>query len=324
MKRLLAVAVCAAAVACESEDGTLVDEPTPWIYEDDGDDAAPALTEGEIADAIEAGLQTIFQVNPVPVYDVFVDALADRDEAGCPFVYETVDGYAEVTFWQDSCGAMSGAQYEGYGYLYVYTDFEAGDGVLLNGWALLLSGEVMGADGYSLEGSGVVSDITGGNDYYDYNQRQLGGTFVVDGRALEAGGTDWLNGSLQPNFDVTGLYVAEINPDAPTGLDARQVGINGAFSGLEGAVETVAFEDVVITEETIGSACDLEPAGSISVRGADGNWYDVVFDAPAEVGEPMDDPSLCDGCGTTWFRGDQLDDVCVDFTSVFAWEGTPW
>ena len=318
-------AVALAAGCDETPDGTLIDEPTPWIYEDDGSDTVPpSLDAVAVAEAIEDSLGTLFDVNPAPVQDVFVDALDDRDDGGCPFVYETVDGYAAVTFWQDSCAASTGAMYEGYGYMYVYDDYPAGDDLLLDGWAILLSGEVGGAGGDTVEGSGVVSEIWGSNGYYDYRQRQLGGTFVIDGRLLDASGVDWLDGSLQPNFDVSALYVPEINPDAPTGLDARQVSINGAFSGLAGDVETVAFEGVIVTEETVGSACDLEPAGTISVRAADGNWYDVVFDAPAELGEPMDDPSLCDGCGTAWFRGDQIEDVCVDFTRLLDWEGAPW
>ena len=320
----LALGAAALAACGETPDGTL-DAPTPWIYADDApSDLAPTLGAADVADAIEAGLATLFGVNPGPVYDLFTEALAVGDAGGCPFVYETVDGYAAVTFWQDSCAASSGAMYEGYGYMYVYEDYPAGDDLLLGGWTILLSGEVVGADGGALEGSGVVADINGGNGYFDLYQRQLGGTFVIDGRTLDASGTDWLNGSLQPNFDVTAIYVPEITPDTPTGIDARQVAINGALSGLAGAVETVAFEGVILTEEAVGSACDLEPSGTVSVRAADGNWYDVVFDSPEEVGEPMLGDGLCDGCGTLWFRGLQLDGVCVDFGALTDWDGAPW
>ena len=68
--------------------------------------------------------------------------------------------------------------------------------------------------------------------------------------------------------------------------------------------------------------CPQEPSGTISVQGADGEWYDVVFDGPS-FGETTD-PAVCDGCGTAWLEGMRLGEVCVDAGELLDWDGVPW
>lgn len=296
-------------------------ETTPWIYEDDPTTGAPPLTEAEVADAIEEALGAVLALDPVPALQTF-DSILAEGTPGCPYVVDTTDGGADVTFWQDACATAAGATFEGFGYRYTYDDYATQGDLVLDGVALFLSGELASADGATLSGSGTVASVVGGNGFYELYQRQLRGSFRVDGRALDVSGLPWLDGSLAPDFDVSVLYVPEVSPANPSGLDARQVTLNGGLSGLSGG--TVAFEEVVLTERTVGAACDLEPHGDISVRGPDGAWVDVLFDSPEEPTDPMSDPSLCDGCGTAWYRGEPLDDVCVDFTGLFAWEARPW
>lgn len=316
----IALALTLLLAGCPS--GEMPDgDTTPWIYEDDPTTGAPPLTEAEVADSIEEALATVLALDPVPALETF-DSILAEGTAGCPYVVNTTDSGADVTFWQDACSTEAGAAFEGFGYRYTYDDYATQGGLVLDGVSLFLSGELISADGAVLSGSGTVASVTGGTDFYELYQRQLRGSFLVDGRALDVAGLPWLDGSLAPDFDVSVVYVPEVTPANPSGLDARQISLNGGLSGL--SLGTVAFDGVVLTERTAGATCDLEPHGDISVRGPDGAWIDVLFDAPEEPSEPMSDPSLCDGCGTAWYRGEPLDDVCVDFTGLFAWEGRPW
>jgi len=321
MRRLISIglALMAGCTAPEEE----VVEPTPWIYEDDPESQDLALNEAAVADAIEEALSAVLRIDPVPVISTFDAIMSEGDEDGCPFVYETVDNYAYVTFWQDACQASTGAAYEGYGYVYEYVDYPAGQDVVLDGTAILLSGEVHGADGSRLAGSGVVANIEGGGSYYDYFQRQLMGTFVIDGRQVQVDGLEWLDGSMQPDFSITSIFVPDLNPEVEPGLQARQVVVSGALSGLSEGAETVAFEDVNLTSEG-ASVCGDEPSGTISVRLDDGNWIDVVFDVGEDNSVPLDDPADCDGCGEAWYRGEAVGSVCIDFSGLHDWEERPW
>ena len=299
-------------------------EPTPWIYDDDAPDPAPSLSTGQVEAAIEEGLAVLFALDPRPAKALFDELMTLGDPGGCPFVYETNDGYADVLFWQDTCQASGGAVFDGYGYVYDYVDYDLGEGLVGQGWALLLSGELMGADGARLEGSGVLVDFAATGPTYDYVQRSLNGSFLVSGRTIDVTGLPWLDGSRQPDFELGAIYVPEVDHENFPGLDARQVSAGGAVSGLLGDVATVAFDAVVLTELAAGSVCQAEPSGTISARADDGSWVDVVFDVGEDPAEPLPDAADCDGCGQAWSRGALLGTVCVDFGVLLGWEGSPW
>ena len=79
----------------------------------------------------------------------------------------------------------------------------------------------------------------------------------------------------------------------------------------------------MIYSNELGSECDLEPYGTISVRDNDGNWVDVVFDGPAYWGAWAFQPH-CDGCGMAYFRGEEVGPTCIDFSSWLEWENLSW
>jgi hypothetical protein len=67
-----------------------------------------------------------------------------------------------------------------------------------------------------------------------------------------------------------------------------------------------------------GSECSSEPGGTVSVRDAEGEWYDVTFQGPVS-GSSTSFPAECDGCGEVWFRGAPIGDVCPDLSTLQTW-----
>ena len=61
----------------------------------------------------------------------------------------------------------------------------------------------------------------------------------------------------------------------------------------------------------------------MSIRDADGEWYQAIFDGPAFQGAEVFPPD-CDGCGEVWFRGQRLGEVCPDFSAFTDWQDQPW
>ena len=60
--------------------------------------------------------------------------------------------------------------------------------------------------------------------------------------------------------------------------------------------------------------------GQMSVRDTHGYWYELKFDVSSDwelMGE-------CDGCGQLSHKGENIGEVCLDFSSVLEWEDRPW
>ena len=121
---------------------------------------------------------------------------------------------------------------------------------------------------------------------------------------------------LSPDLSV-GAYV---NPE----YDGRYIYLNGGVSGFVGDTTAILFDQVVLIEGTLGGPCPQEPYGTISVRGEEGEWYDVLFDGPDPNNEWQLDPTECDGIGHAFFRGESIGEVTVDFTGLYLWEESPW
>jgi hypothetical protein len=289
-------------------------EPSPWINE-----PAPApdgsLDAAARAAAVEATFPILYSLDPGPVLAAFQQGL-DAGDAECPYVFDSVEDYADIRYWQSDCTADSGASYTGFGYLYSFVDY-ADSVETYDGWGLVLSGSMQLVSGALLEGGGSVSALRGEGPYYTFEQRSIDGGF-----SLENADSDWLSGPVRPSLTVTALYVPEVDPDSPTGLDGRQVQLDGALTGLPGAATAIAFDAAVLTEENLGGACDIEPSGGVSIRTADGDWYDVVFDVPEEYEGAELPEGACDGCGRTYFRGEPAGETCIDFRPLLDWEGS--
>lgn len=303
---------CGGEPAVEAAD-TAADAHVPYVFDEEAP-PAPALAPEELEAAVEEAVARAFTLNASPVFPAYAAAMAGA-EAGCPDWYEA-DGNV---YWYDQCTASTGARFEGYSFYQVYADTPSGDGGFLDGEAVYGVAQVTTADGHTFEAGGSAYAYS--VDYYDADgvtvaysaiASAVAGAFLWDGP--EADGT-WLGSAISPDLSMYALI-------APA-YDARGAWLDGGLSGLGGAVDTVVFEDLFLYDAVLGSTCPTEPGGLVSVRDGNGDWYDVLFDGPAEYGATSD-VALCDGCGVAFFRGEEVGTVCADFGPLLAWEASPW
>ena len=282
--------------------------PAPYIVEED-DPPVANFSADQITAAILDAMTAAKGIHAAPVLDAYNTVMDGQDNA-CPNYYEQ-DGNE---YWYDYCTSNAGVTYNGYSFYYAYDNYNGGDGMIYNGGALYGVAQVTDAQGHTFEAGGsaveVIADATDGS--YRVWQSQVQGSFSYDGAS--AGGT-WLAEDLAPDLVMYAYYL-------PT-YDGHAFFVDGAVSGLGGDFDVVVFDNASIFDQNSGGGCGLEPSGLVSVRDNDGNWYDVMFDGPAEYGGEYD-AAACDGCGSAWFRGEEVGQVCLDFSALTDWGSAPW
>ena len=281
------------------------DEPAAYIFEEE-DPPVSELAAGDLEGAVDAALALVLTLTAAPIFPAYDQAMEGAEES-CPAYYD----YQGSEYWYDTCTASTGARFSGYSFHQVYDAYEAEPGVIYDGDTVYGVAEIVTPEGYTYSAGGSASSLTAtapGNVYF---QSAIQGSFAWDGP--EAAGT-WLETGVSPDVVLTAY-------DAPS--YGQYMSIDGGLSGLGGELDTVVFDAVVLFDAGLGSTCPTEPSGVISVRDAAGNWYDIVFDGPPDA-ETASDASLCDGCGSAWFRGEPLGAVCADFSGLLGWEATPW
>ncbi|HHO51899.1 MAG TPA: hypothetical protein ENK18_13715 [Deltaproteobacteria bacterium] len=284
------------------------DPPSEYIYEEESP-PEPTASLAEISDALQDAIDTTLWVNAAPVSAAYNAAMATSSQQ-CPYFYTTPDG----TYWYDSCTAPSGASFDGYVFAYEAQGvLDPYSGMILDYWYAFggATVSVPGGDRLELGGLALVQEGTI-NDGVDINVyvSQLQGSFAWDG--AEAAGT-WLETDIDP--DLT-LYITDI----PL-LNSASTFVDGGFGGLDGWA--IAFDENIIFDEVLGSSCDREISGTLGIRSPDGHWYDVRFDGPVDETD-MVPQSECDGCGTAYFQGEEIGEVCTDFRPLLTWGAKPW
>jgi hypothetical protein len=296
-----------ALAACAPHDDTAPadDPPAPYIYDEDD---PPVADEDVVAigDAVELAIDQALAIDASPVFDAY-DTVMTGQSGACPAYYSD----AGNTYWFDDCTSEEGAYFSGYGYTILYEDYpDPYSGFLYNGRGLYAAATVLDGAGHTFDGAGSAYRLTADLGAEHYDQTIVQGTFGWDGAGVD--GT-WLASGVSPDITV----LAYTNAD----YDGHYVELDGGLSPLDaGDFVAVAFDTVQWMDENMGNTCILEPQGSISVRAADGGWYDVVFDGSVEA---VVDPSVCDGCGTAFYRGEPLGEVCPDFSALIAASGAP-
>lgn len=316
MRYALSLSLLALAPGCAGTGGDPADsgvtedpyEPAPYIIDDEAP-PAPSFSAEEVSAAIGDALAMLPEITGVPVFPAYFAAM-EGQTAGCPDYYE-FDGNV---YWYDYCTSDEGTSFEGYSFYYAYDGYEQ-DGLVYDGDVLSGVARVQNAEGHLFEAGGTAGAIhaVAQDGTYEYYQSVVQGSFGYDGP--EARGT-WLEDYLAP--DVTQLVY-----NVPS-TGGRAFVLDGGVADLPGAFPVVVFDNVLLVNAAAGGACPQEPGGVISVRDTDGNWYDVLLDGESEFGGGIDDRGLCDGCGTAWFRGEQVGSVCADFAALNEWEGAPW
>lgn len=302
-------------VACGSGDepgsdaagGGHAEAPSEYTY-DPGEEASDDFTAEEAGLAIDDFLAAAFDLNAAPVFAAYDGAMAHADE-DCPAYYEQ-DGNV---FWYSYCTSDSGAYYDGYGFTYVYEDTELfGEGAGV--WdAVVLSGaaDITEPDGSTFHFGGYAYLAQGWNEAYsaDTYYSAVAGAFVWD--SPDAAGT-WISDGASPAW---AMYMLD------SGQYGKAVYLAGSAVILGGSASAIDVGELGLYDTGWGFPCDLEPAGTISVRSQRGTWVDVVYDVDGDTWALTGE---CDGCGEGFVEGDSIGQVCSDFTGLLAWGGSPW
>jgi hypothetical protein len=248
----------------------------------------------------------------VAVHDEFFDA----GDSYCPYAYP-VEGAEEEgiegALWYGGCTAESGARYEGYGYRLGYRDYEI-SGQVYNGDAVFGQADMVSASGESFRLGGTAYDleIDVPSEQYTSWLNLIEGTFSWEG---QSGLETWLDGDLAPALTVQAFY-----SDLYQG---NLMVLDGGVTGFDGAIDTVVMDNLTFVSRSLGNTCPQEPGGVLSLRDAGGEWVDLLFDGPAEIGAPVD-ADACDGCGTLYHRGEVLGTACADLSDLLDWTSQPW
>lgn len=288
-------------------------EPSPWIYEEDSEPVAEFDAEALEA-AVQSALFRIRDTTAAPVLAAYGSAMQGQGDY-CPDYYAGEDG---SIYWFDYCTSEYGTSFNGYAFSYDYVDYPDGSGYLYNGDAVFSAATIETADGRTFSGAGTAYGLIASwpveGEAHKVYYTVLEGSFEWNG--AEAEGT-WIEEGVNPDLSV---QLAQFD-DYP---DIRVAYVVGGVTGLDEDFDTVVFDDVALWDEALTtSGCEAEPSGSVSIRSPDGDWYDVLFDGPIDE-EAEVVPGTCDGCGTAWFRGEQVGAVCADFSELLGWENTPW
>ncbi len=299
-------------LACTPEpaDSAAPDAYEPVPYEVPGAEySAPVFDADAMSTAILDAVAVARTINGAPVLVAYETVMASAQD-GCPNYY----AYDGNTYWYDQCTTDSGSTFNGYSFYYTYSDYDAGDGNIYNGSQLYGVAQVWDADGHELDVGGSAAELvlTAADGSYTYWYSVVQGSFAWDGAGTE--GT-WVTPGMAPNLVLTAIDYPE--------YDGHMFYVSGGVSGLGGTYDTVVFDDLTLYDAGIGGDCPEEPGGTISVRDANGYWFDIFLDGQLETSDNVRD-SACDGCAEAWYQGQDLGPVCADFTTLTTWEGTPW
>jgi len=280
-------------------------EPVPYIYDDLGEDETP-YDQAEVEATLDLALAEVLDWHADPAVAAYEAAMEGATE-DCPNYYS--DGGNE--YWYDYCTSDKGASFSGYAFYYAYDDYSDGTYVY-NGDEVYAEAVIDTPEGDAFEAGGyayalLLDDGNGANIWYS----ALGGAFSWTGGGIE--GT-WMEAGVRAE---TALWISTY-----PAYGANYAYVSGGATNLGGDYDTVSFTDLTYGNAVGGWPCDGEPGGTMSVRAADGSWFDVVFDVDPDTWTIPD--GTCDGCGEVWHRGEVVGEACVDPTPLVDWEGAPW
>ncbi len=315
MTLILAALACTTDVPIEEQPAS----PTPYIYEAE-DSVTPELSVDDVETALSEVMGTLLSLNGSPAVDAYFSSMAGQ-QGDCPDYYENEGN----VYWYDYCYSDDGSSFSGYGFGYLYEDYEEG-GYFYNGGTVFTVAEVTTGDGNSFSGGGSAQDLhLVVNEeaevhalYHEAWSSSISGAFSYDGP--EGAGT-WLNEDISPDLALV-VYLVPENEVYP-GYNGKLVQVQGGVGGFVGEVSAAVADNFTVWSGGM-NLCPAEPMGMLSVRDTEGVWYDVVFDnVNQDDGETMD-PDLCDGCGTVYVQGQAQGEACVDTTLLTDWTVAPW
>lgn len=305
-------------------------DPSDYIF-DPEPPPPPKLDENTRSQAIQALIDTGIGVDTPSIVSFYNDLmqLAETDgPAPCPFVSLSDDdvtaGEFADLFWQGNCTTSAGVSFSGFGFVRQFNTYTSPeDGQTYDGLSLSSTSTIISPDGRALNIGATINDLaiegTGYKTYY----RSINGN--IQGQGEGTSDLPWLNNSLRGSIEAAGTT-------APLGAGVGGGDVLGRLAVLRGGLSGPAlpedvtagdFADLQYLSGEFGVPCTQEPFGTISIRDDAGNWYDIVFDGPT-FENPNVDLALCDGCGSTWYYGEEIGSTCADFSALLNWEEKPW
>lgn len=298
-----------ACAGSKGEDSGSSAEEAPYLVDEETLDLPePTFDAAGAAEAGASAFAALRAITAAPIVEAYEEAMEGAD-SDCPDFFTSEDG---ISYWYDDCTSGDGTTFSGYGAIVTYTGVEDG-GYAWAGDVVYGSGTITDEDGAVLAINGAAGLLDGESvDGVSAAWNVVDGDFSVDG--ADEG---WLASGLSPSLQMQALSFGEI----------RAFIVTGTLAGLDGEIDAILADDMLIGTEETGTPCALEPTGGLSLRDAEGHWTDVLFDVPFDTstetfGEM--DPALCDGCGRAWFQGQDLGEVCFDFSVLLDWDGSPW
>ena len=279
-------------------------------YHPDLDDGGgTSLEASALEDQLQAVLDVVVDLHAKPIITGFLEVYGARDDA-CP----TVQSFGTSTVYNGSCTTTSGATWDGQGTYYEFSEMLlTGSSHLYTGQEIFASTEVVTADGETWKGIGKAKSWHGVPNDEDTDPRWFS---WVEGDFLWEGDPDtWVSQGLSLDLKLTLTRVADSGD--------QSVELKGAVGGVGDAGESVYFDELRLFAQALGSDCEQEPEGIVSVRAADGGWYELSFDGDSDPNDDMVE-GTCDGCGAASYRGEALGEVCVDWSVLYAWGEAPW
>lgn len=275
--------------------------PAPYVVEDP-DPTTLDLDTDQAAEAINTILATVLTYEGSVVFDVYDEIMTYGDDE-CPPVQ--VDEGTGASLWDADCTSNKGATFSGF---VSQIRWQHGNEIEA---ALRAESTVTLPTGAELILGGAVNTLVNTNTNTWSNS--ISGVVSYDGPA--ATGT-W----LESNPDL--LLTYSLTLSSANALQTAD--IDGSVGSLQGTVSAVDLNSLVLAQ-TADFPCPIEPSGWISLRDANGVWADVLFDVQADEEEGYTvDEADCDGCGTLWFDGEDLGQVCVDTAPLFETPMPPW
>ena len=287
---------------------------SPYVYESDEEEAV--LTLDQIEEGIETGLAIYASLDAPVVHEIY--ASVREGDGECPAYSDTYYKENGRWYWNDTCEAETGSTFTGWAYSLFYEEPVETEDYLYEGYGYLsTASKIRDPDDRVFEGSGYSyfydrTALSSGNRAW---HNRTYGHFRWEGD--EDAGT-WVDKGLIIDVTFTSTYY----PSYP----GRYVSMDGSLFGFDGDVGAIMVESLYLYDDSMGSPCEEEPYGTISVRGESGSWYEVVFQGPEYWGAPAFPPD-CDGCGEASFRGEPMGEVCPSFEALQHWDpetSAPW
>jgi len=286
----------------------------------------PGLDLAGVESALDEGVRLVRSLDPADLLDLMDQLLSQQDQGVCPSFTETDADYYDLGRPQEVCTASSDAVFQVD--LRYMRDEEGQDGAsYLYENALVVGGSrIVDSAGEALDFS---LKFTHTDRVISTGNRKIAGQWFGVSTWSGATAGEWLGGASSVGLEY--MWVTETDSTTAAAFTAQ-----GGISGLQGTVaDTVIFSGVfgqeypadvlgfTLASASFQSQCEEEPHGSVSIRTRENEWYEVRFDGPV-LAQPVESPAECDGCGTVWFRGESMGEICPDMAMFLDWQGRPW